>query len=385
MKGRPLSLFSTSSSTAPPMAPLCAGVLLCVLCVWECVGASNPSHVDHGGVSLWSDRLLGEPSVMSLNDRLDPQWYQANNPESCPEGCFCPIQWPTALYCDQRALPSVPADLPGDTQYLFLQRNNISSLPSSVLAEAPALRWLIVDQNQLEGELLEGPALQNHTELRYLYANHNRLTAVPQGLPEGLRQLRLAYNRISSLGADAFQHLQHLTVLLLQGNRLQTVPSDSFTGLLALDLLDLGENRFKAVPAHLPPSLQQLYLSGNNFSELGEGSFAGLDRLKYLRLSRCGLRSPGVPRTAFNVSTLVELDLSYNRLAVTPTVPNSLQYLYLEANEIQEFKVSSFCQDKGPLSYSRMRILRLDGNKMSYSQLPVDWVYCLRVLHNIFI
>uniref|UniRef100_A0A8C5BQK5 Zgc:113307 n=1 Tax=Gadus morhua TaxID=8049 RepID=A0A8C5BQK5_GADMO len=312
------------------------------------------------------------------------------------------------------------------------QRNNISSLPSSVLAEAPALRWLIVDQNQLEGELLEGPALQNHTELRYLYANHNRLTAVPPGLPEGLRQLRLAYNRISSLGADAFQHLQHLTVLLLQGNRLQTVPSDSFTGtllvclfssvsfvyvfvgfpyflsvycdsnltdhslhsdgslssppgLLALDLLDLGENRFKAVPAHLPPSLQQLYLSGNNFSELGEGSFAGLDRLKYLRLSRCGLRSPGVPRTAFNVSTLVELDLSYNRLAVTPTVPNSLQYLYLEANEIQEFKVSSFCQDKGPLSYSRMRILRLDGNKMSYSQLPVDWVYCLRVLHNIFI
>ena len=239
-----------------------------------------------------------------------------------------------------------------------------------------------MDQNQLEGELLEGPALQNHTELRYLYANHNRLTAVPQGLPEGLRQLRLAYNRISSLGADAFQHLQHLTVLLLQGNRLQTVPSDSFTGtllvclfssvsfvyvfvgfpyflsvycdsnltdhslhsdgslasppgLLALDLLDLGENRFKAVPAHLPPSLQQLYLSGNNFSELGEGSFAGLDRLKYLRLSRCGLRSPGVPRTAFNVSTLVELDLSYNRLAVTPTVPNSLQYLYLEANEIQ--------------------------------------------------
>ncbi|CAL8379640.1 unnamed protein product [Boreogadus saida] len=367
------------------MAPLCAGVLLCVLCVWECVGASNPSHVDHGGVSLWSDRLLGEPSVMSLNDRLDPQWYQANNPESCPKGCFCPIQWPTALYCDQRALTSVPADLPGDTQYLFLQRNNISSLPSSVLAEAPALRWLIVDQNQLEGELLEGPALQNHTELRYLFANHNRLTAVPQGLPEGLRQLRLAYNRISSLGADAFQHLQNLTILLLQGNRLQTVPSDSFTGLLALDLLDLGENRFKAVPAHLPPSVQQLYLSGNNFSELGEGSFAGLDRLKYLRLSRCGLRSPGVPQTAFNVSTLVELDLSYNRLAVTPTVPNSLQYLYLEANEIQEFKVSSFCQDKGPLSYSRMRILRLDGNKMSYSQLPVDWVYCLRVLHNIFI
>ena len=109
------------------------------------------------------------------------------------------------------------------------QRNNISSLPSSVLSKAPDLRWLIVDQNQLEGELL---VLQNHTELRYLFANHNRLTAVPPGLPAGLRQLRLAYNQISSLGAGTFQRLQNLTVLLLQGNHLQTIQSDSFTGTL---------------------------------------------------------------------------------------------------------------------------------------------------------
>ncbi|CAL8338525.1 unnamed protein product [Lota lota] len=367
------------------MASLCASALLCVLCVWDCVWASHTSHVDYGGVPLWIDRLLGEPSVMSLNDRLDPYRYQAYNPETCPHGCFCPIQWPTALYCDQRALTGVPAGLPEDTQYLFLQSNNITTLPSSVLAEATELRWLIVDQNQLQGDLLVGPVLQNHTELRYLFANHNRLSAVPRGLPAGLRQLRLAYNQISSIGADTFQGLQNLTVLLLQGNHLQTIQPKSFTGLLNLDLLDMGENRFKSVPTYLPSSVQQLYLSGNAFSELGESSFVGLERLKYLRLSRCGLQNPGVHPQAFNVSTLVELDLSYNRLIVTPMVPTSLQYLYLEANEIQEFKLSSFCPDEGSLSYSRMRILRMDGNKMSYSQLPLDWVYCLRVLQNIFI
>ncbi|KAJ3603224.1 hypothetical protein NHX12_030967 [Muraenolepis orangiensis] len=221
--------------------------------------------------------------------------------------------------------------------------------------------------------------------MRYLFANHNSLSAVPMGLPAGLRQLRLAHNNISSIGAGTFQGLQNLTVLLLQGNHLQTIEPKGLAGLLNLDLLDMGDNRFKSVPMHLPPSVQQLYLSGNAFSGLGESSFAGLVRLKYLRLSRCGLQDTGVPTQVFNMSTLVELDLSYNRLAVTPTVPTSLQYLYLEANEIQEFKLSSFCRDQGPQSYSRMRILRMDGNKMSYSQLPLDWVYCLRVLHNIFV
>ncbi|CAL8339607.1 unnamed protein product [Merluccius merluccius] len=341
--------------------------------------------MDYGGVPLWVNRFLGEPSVMSLKDRLDPHRYQANNPESCPHRCYCPIQWPTALYCDHNALTSVPYSPPEDTQYLFLQSNNITSLPSSVLAKAMDLRWLILDHNQVQGDLLAGAALQNHTELRYLFANHNRLSAVPRGLPAGLRQLRLAHNQISSISAGTFQGLQNLTVLLLQGNRLQTIKPKGFTGLLNLELLDLGENRFKSVPTYLPPSVQQLYLSGNNFSGLGESSFAGLERLKYLRLSRCGLQSAGIPPEAFNMSTLVELDLSYNRLATTPTVPTSLQYLYLEANEIQEFKLSSFCPGEGPLSYSRMRIIRMDGNKMSYSQLPLDWVYCLRVLQNIFV
>lgn len=50
-----------------------------------------------------------------------------------------------------------------------------------------------------------------------------------------------------------------------------------------------------------------------------------------------------------------------------------------------EFNVSSFCRTVGPTSYSRMKILRLDGNKLEYHKLPPDWVFCLRVLHNIYI
>lgn len=50
-----------------------------------------------------------------------------------------------------------------------------------------------------------------------------------------------------------------------------------------------------------------------------------------------------------------------------------------------EFNLTSFCRETGPLSYSRLKFLRLDGNKLTYNQLPQDWVYCLRVIQSIYI
>ncbi|XP_029006389.2 lumican, partial [Betta splendens] len=243
--------------------------------------------------------------------------------------------WPTALYCDHGGLAHIPARLPDRTQYLFLQGNNISSLSSSVLGNITGLRWLILDHNQLEGDGLDRAALQNHTRLRHLFANHNKLSSVPSALPSGLRQLRLAHNRISSIGPGAFQNLRNLTLLLLQGNRLKSIAEGDLKGLVRLNMLDLSRNMFSTVPSHLPPSIQQLYLSNNSLSALSKDSFASLLNLKFLRLSHCGLQSRSVHEQSLNLSSLVELDLSYNRLTAIPTVPTSLQYLYMEANEVQ--------------------------------------------------
>ncbi|XP_075996983.1 lumican [Genypterus blacodes] len=358
-----------------------------VLPLLLCVSATVPDFqvdLDYGGVPLWIDRLMGEPSVLSLHGRINRAWYRANNPEVCPLQCDCPIQWPTALYCDHRGLAEIPDSLPGRMQYLFLQGNNISSL-SSVLANATGLRWLILDQNQLQSDKLDKGVLQNQTQLCYLFANHNNLSSIPSGLPAGLRQLRLAHNQISTVNPGAFQNLRNLTLLLLQGNRLQTITQEDLKGLISLNLLDISENLFSTVPRHLPASVQQLYLSNNTLTGLDKKSFVGFNDLKYLRLSHCSLKSLGIHQEAFNVSSLMELDLSYNNLTLIPTVHTSLEYLYLEVNQIQEFNVTSFCREVGPLSYSRMKILRLDGNKMSYQQLPPDWVFCLRALHHIYI
>nr|XP_043880479.1 lumican [Solea senegalensis] len=366
------------------MVLLCHAVLV-LLWFFNSASATVVADSDYGGVPLWVNRLLGEPSVLSLQGRMDPAWFRANNPQACPQQCDCPIQWPTAIYCDHRGLASVPNSLPNKTQYLFLQGNNITSLSTSVLANITGLHWLILDRNNLQNNKLDSVALQNQTQLRYFFANHNHLKSVPSGLPAGLKQLRLAYNQISSISPGAFQNMHNLTLLLLQGNRLQTITEGDLKGLDSLNLLELSGNLFSSVPGHLPSSVQQLYLSNNSLSGLDSDSFEGLLNLKYLRLSHCGLLSGGLHPWVFNFSSLVELDLSYNKLTTIPTVPSTLQYLYLEANEIQEFNMTSFCREVGPLSYSRMKILRLDGNRILYHQLPSDWIFCLRVLESIYV
>lgn len=273
------TIVSSFISPAVSMAPLCS-VVLVLLCVFDSSSATFVSNMDYGGVPLWIDRQLGEPSVLSLQGRMDPRWFRANNPQACPLQCDCPIQWPTALYCDHRGLADAPDRLPERTQYLFLQvektltwelsvcclynglplaysgfpfpvhfnfevwnvkllqtffcfcsqGNNISSLSSTSLANITDLRWLILDHNQLQSDKLEQAALQNQSQLCYLFANNNHLTSVPSALPAGLKQLRLAHNQISSISPGAFQNLHNLTLLLLQGNKLQTITEGDLKG-----------------------------------------------------------------------------------------------------------------------------------------------------------
>lgn len=354
-----------------------------LLSVFGLIWASTLDH-DYGGVPVWIDRARGEPSVLSLRGRI-LGGYQAVEDQGCPAECDCPIQWPSALYCDQRGLGSAPASLPAGTQYLFLQNNNISGLQADAFSNATQMRWLFLDRNQLLSDRVPDALLANLSRLENLFLNHNRLTEVPSGLPGGLQQLRLAHNRIGRVPHGAFRNLPHLSLLLLQGNRLKALGKADFTGLSSVILLDLSHNFLEEFPKHLPPSVQQLYLSHNQLRGLSRDSLRGFQSLRYLRLSHNQLHSQGLPPAALNLSSLVELDLSYNLLTSTPVVPNTLLYLYLEANLIHEFNVTSFCRTVGPLDYSRLRILRLDGNKMDSHQLPPDWVMCLRVLHHLYI
>lgn len=99
--------------------------------------------------------------------------------------------------------------------------------------------------------------------------------------------------------------------------------------------MDLNQNVLDTFPKHLPSSVQQLYLSHNAITGIAKDSLQGFKKLCYLRLRNNQLKNDGLAPDVFNVSSLVELDLSFNQLTEIPIVPITLQYLYLEVNQIR--------------------------------------------------
>lgn len=68
---------------------------------------------------------------------------------------------------------------------------------------------------------------------------------------------------------------------------------------------------------------------------MAEDSLQNFNRLYYLHLRNNQLKNHGLGTGVFNVTFLVELDLSFNLLTEIPFLPTTLQYLYLEVNHIR--------------------------------------------------
>ncbi|XP_043932869.1 lumican-like [Protopterus annectens] len=358
-----------------------------VIFVWlftfGCIVCYDHDH-DYGGIPLSFDHLAGEPSVYSLKDRSYSSWYRRTGSDDCPLECDCPVHWPTAVYCDHNKLKEMPRKLPPRTVYLYLQNNQIKHLPQNVFSNATRIHWLILDKNEIAND---GISVNVFSGIRLigLLMNNNKLTEIPIGLPKSLKQLRLSYNQIEKISDESLANFTNLQMLLLQGNRLQAIENGRLSGLISIIHLDLSHNQLSAFPQGLPSSIQMLYLSNNSLRSLPSKSFNHFDKLRYLRIAHNKLTSLKLPPAIFNVTSLVELDLSYNELTSIPEVHRNLQYLYLEANLIKAFNITSFCRRISSIEYSRIQILRLDGNKMTYSDLPSDWGLCLRILRHIYI
>lgn len=89
------------------------------------------------------------------------------------------------------------------------------------------------------------------------------------------------------------------------------------------------------VPDLLPANLHQLYVEYNSIDSVPEAFLSKFTQLQYIRMSHNLLTDKGIPDNTFNVSGLVELDLSFNKLERIPLVSTTLQYLYLQANQIK--------------------------------------------------
>ncbi|XP_041072072.1 lumican [Carcharodon carcharias] len=298
----------------------------------------------------------------------------------CSVECDCPLNFPTAMYCNHRKLKTIPM-VPAQIKYLYLQNNQLDSIPNGAFENATGLLWLVLDDNQINSENVGKNAFSKLKSLQRLYINHNNLTDVVRSLPKSLVQLKLASNKISKIG-NSLKGLENLTTLILFDNNLNEV-GGSLSSLKSLTYLDLSLNKLTKLPDDPPAAIEMFYINHNKINNIPKDYFNKMNILQYLRMSYNELTDEGIPEKVFNITSLIELDLAFNELKSIPLVNENLENLYLQANKIDKFTLNSFCRITSPTDFSKIKHLRLDGNNITRRSLPNEMSQCLRVAGDI--
>lgn len=63
--------------------------------------------------------------------------------------------------------------------------------------------------------------------------------------------------------------------------------------------------------------------------------FKDFTQLAFVRLNRNQLSDKGLPKAVFNISTLLDLQLSHNQLSSVPLFSSHLEHLHLNHNSIE--------------------------------------------------
>ncbi|XP_066117746.1 prolargin [Saccopteryx bilineata] len=310
----------------------------------------------------------------------------------CPRECYCPHDFPSALYCDSRNLRKVPV-IPPRIHYLYLQNNFITELPVESFRNASDLRWVNLDNNRIRK--VDQKVLEQLPSLAFLYMEKNQLEEVPSALPRNLEQLRLSQNQISRIPPGVFSKLENLLLLDLQHNRLSdnVLRPDTFRGLKSLMQLNLAHNTLKKMPPKVPTAIHQLYLDSNRIDMIPSGYFKAFPNLAFIHLNYNKLSDRGLPKNAFNISNLLVLHLSHNKISSVPDINNKLEHLYLNNNSIEKINGTQICPNNLVTFHDfssdlenvpHLRYLRLDGNYLK-PPIPLDLMMCFRLLQSVII
>lgn len=253
---------------------------------------------------------------------------------NCAQECNCPINFPTAMYCDGRNLKQVPF-VPTGIKYLYLQNNFIQEIKAGVFDNVTDLRWLVIDHNNITSDKIPLGTIDKLGKLEKLFFNYNKLSKLPSLSSKSLDEMKFIGNQLTTLPSGILSGMENLTTIHLSKNKLTSESvAGAFKGLKSLMLLDLSENKLKKLPAGVPASLLMLYADNNDIESIPNGYLAKLPELQYLRISHNKLTDSGIPAGVFNVTSLLELDLSFNKLKSIPEINEALEHLYLQVNQI---------------------------------------------------
>ncbi|XP_043202964.1 leucine-rich repeat neuronal protein 1-like [Amphibalanus amphitrite] len=173
------------------------------------------------------------------------------------------------------------------------------------------------------------------------------LSSVPISLDPRIHLLQLEDNTIASI-ADSLVFYQSLQELDLSGNNLTTLGEQQLSLQQQLHQLQLADNQLSELRRGALEGLgrlERLDLSGNKLSSLEDGVFVATPRLHWLSLARNSLRSLD-HEALLGLGELEILDLSGNQLTRVPSVAfrhlGRLRTLKLADNQITEVAFHAF-------------------------------------------
>ncbi|XP_073972198.1 uncharacterized protein isoform X2 [Rhodnius prolixus] len=280
---------------------------------------------------------------------------QSGSPQQCPlhqeiAPCQCMIKKngldilceSTDLFHINRAATVLKGKDGAVVYYLKLRHNNLPKLQSFIFLGID-IRHLTIHNSSLA--VVEESSLSSMGQgLTQLDLSLNSLSSVPSQAFRSLHHvliLNMNHNKISALHSKAFEGLDTLEILTLYENKISNIESDAFKGLdKKLKRLNLGGNELTSIPKALAilDTLKKLEMQENSISEIAEGDFAGLVHLDSLGLAHNHLKM--VPARAFsNLKLLNSLELDGNGISyIDPDafvgLEENLQYLRLGDNNL---------------------------------------------------
>ncbi|XP_074860232.1 transforming growth factor beta activator LRRC33 [Carettochelys insculpta] len=249
-----------------------------------------------------------------------------------------------AVNCSGRRQGTVPAELPADTEKLFLDHNTIQTLRNTSLLKYPNLETLSLRENSLQ--LIEPGAFLSSRDLKNLcvadntlFTNYSVTAAALCSLP-ALRKLDLSGNQLTEdMVAAMIWNLSSLESLSVARNIIMRLDSSVFESLSQLQELNLEKNYIFEIEVGTfegLQSLQRLNLAYNYLPCIAEFH---LTQLKTLNASN-NLIEWFLAAEVDAVFELEMLDLSHNQLLFFPLLPrqSKLRSLLLRDNEMSFYR-----------------------------------------------
>ncbi|XP_068456067.1 transforming growth factor beta activator LRRC32 isoform X2 [Clinocottus analis] len=278
-----------------------------------------------------------------------------------------------------------------DLKVLNLSKNSVELFQSVTSADYYNLLSLDLSENKMS----YFPLLPRNNRLEYLDLSRNRLQSVNvTGSPEKrvffyqLRYLDMSYNQLQSIPESFFHCMGSLEVLNVSNNCIRSFSVANEVLLRAVRVINLSYNPLQSLTfeENTLPSLEELYLRGNDFATLDHGIFQRLPSITHLQLQQNNLQicsadqdrqdPPGC--VAFSsVPSLRYLDLSENNLRTVPAdafAGSPLTLLDLSLNP-------GLDMDKDSLAGLERSLVRLLLRQNNISSLSTDLSSLMSLKH----